>query len=96
MVARAADVSRESRPTANVQAQMTADISVERLVAVMRDFDEFGGASIELVAWELGEPASRIEPTWSKLIADGQIEPAGVDSVFGEPLWRLAKTRESE
>jgi hypothetical protein len=73
---------------------MTADISVERLLSVMRDFDEFGGASLELVAWELGEPSSRIHPAWSKLVADGVIEPAGVDSTFGEPLWRVSKKRE--
>lgn len=75
---------------------MTAEISDERLMAVMRDFDEFGGASLELVAWELGEPASRIEPSWSKLVAEGLIEPAGVDSVFGEPLWRLAAKIETD
>ncbi|HEY5316749.1 MAG TPA: hypothetical protein VIJ20_02125 [Solirubrobacteraceae bacterium] len=75
---------------------MTAEISVERLMAVMRDFDEFGGASIELVAWELGEPTSRIDPAWSKLLADGRLEPAGVDSVFGEPLWRLSAKSETD
>jgi hypothetical protein len=96
MVARAPDVSRQRRPTANVQLDMTAEISDERLMAVMRDFDEFGGASLELVAWELGEPASRIEPSWSKLVAEGLIEPAGVDSVFGEPLWRLAAKIETD
>jgi GT2 family glycosyltransferase len=68
---------------------MAAEISVERLMAVMRDFDEFGGASIELVAWELGEPPSLLTAAWSRAIADGLLEPAGVDSVFGEPLWRL-------
>jgi hypothetical protein len=75
---------------------MTAEISVDRLLAVMRDFDEFGGGSLELVAWELGEPASRVEPAWSKLIADGLIEPAGIDSIFGEPLWRLSAKCETE
>jgi hypothetical protein len=73
---------------------MTAEISVERLLSVMRDFDEFGGASLELVAWELSEPPSRIDPAWSKLIAQGLIEPAGVDSIFGEPLWRLSAKRD--
>ena len=43
---------------------MTAEISVERLLSVMRDFDEFGGASLELVAWELSEPPSRIDTAW--------------------------------
>jgi hypothetical protein len=69
---------------------MSADISVERLMAVMRDFDEFGGASIELVAWELGEPPSLLTTAWSEAIADGLLEPAGIDSIFGEPLWRLS------
>jgi hypothetical protein len=70
---------------------MTAEISVERVLSVMRDFDEFGGASLELVAWELGEPPSLVDPAWSKLIADGLIEPAGIDSVFGEPLWKISE-----
>jgi hypothetical protein len=89
MVPRAPDVSRGHRPIANVHGDMTVEISLERLLAVMRDFDEFGGASIDLVAWELGEPPSRINAVWAKAIADGVLEPAGVDSVFGEPLWRL-------
>ncbi|MDQ6775674.1 MAG: hypothetical protein M3071_05500 [Actinomycetota bacterium] len=75
---------------------MTVEISLERLMAVMRDFDEFGGASLELVAWELGEPASRINAAWSKAVADGVLEPAGVDSVFGEPLWRLSDSAKTE
>jgi hypothetical protein len=75
---------------------MTVEISLERLIAVMRDFDEFGGASLELVAWELGEPPSRIRDTWSKAIADGVLEPAGVDSVFGEPLWQLTEKAQTE
>jgi hypothetical protein len=75
---------------------MTAEISVERVMAVLRDFSEFGGASLELVAWELGEPATLIEPAWSKLIADGMLEPAGVDSVFGDPLWRLSEKCRTE
>jgi hypothetical protein len=68
---------------------MGAEISVERLLEVMRDFDEFGGASIELVAWELGSPVSDLSTAWAQAIADGLLEPAGLDSVFGEPLWRL-------
>jgi hypothetical protein len=72
---------------------MTAEISLERLMAVMRDFDEFGGASLELVAWELGEPPSRISAAWTKAVDEGVLEPAGVDSVFGEPLWRLSEKR---
>ncbi len=94
MVARGPDVSLRRRPTANVLRAMSVEISLERLMAVMHDFDEFGGASLELVAWELGEPPSRISAAWSKAVADGVLEPAGVDSVFGEPLWRLsAKSR---
>jgi hypothetical protein len=75
---------------------MSADISVERLVVLMQDFEEFGGASIELVAWELGEPASRINEAWSKAVTEGLLEPAGVDSVFGEPLWRLSEKCRTE
>jgi hypothetical protein len=70
---------------------MSAEVSLERLMAVMRDFDEFGGASLELVAWELGEPPSRINAVWTKAIADGVLEPAGVDTAFGEPRWRLSE-----
>jgi len=59
-------------------------------MAVMRDFDEFGGASIELVAWELGQPSSLLTGAWSQAIASGVLEPAGTDSIFGEPVWRLS------
>jgi hypothetical protein len=70
---------------------MIDEISVDQLMVVMRDFDEFGGASIELVAWELGEPPSRLDAAWSRAVAEGMLEPAGVDSVFGEPIWRLSE-----
>ena len=70
---------------------MIDEISVDQLMVVMRDFDEFGGASIELVAWELGAPPSRLDAAWSRAVAEGMLEPAGVDSVFGEPIWRLSE-----
>ncbi len=70
---------------------MIDEISVDQLMVVMRDFDEFGGASIELVAWELGEPPSRLDAAWSRAVAEGMLEPAGVDSVFGEPLWKISE-----
>ena len=75
---------------------MAAEISVERLMAVMRDFDEFGGASIELVAWELGEHPGLLTAAWSQAVADGLLEPAGIDSIFGEPLGRLSEKGRSD
>ena len=55
----------------------------------MADFDRFGGASIELVAWELCIEKSAVSAAWSRAIADGLLERFGTDEVRGEETWRL-------
>ena len=53
------------------------------------DFDEFGGASLELVAWELCIEESAVSAAWSRAIADGLLERCGTDEVPSEETWRL-------
>ncbi len=64
-------------------------ISEQGLLDVLADFDEQGGASLGLVAWELFLSEQDVSETWAAAIASGWMEPAGWDDVFGEQLWRL-------
>ena len=76
-------------PSADRKGRRTKAISARGLLDVMADFDRFGGASIELVAWELYIEESAVSAAWSWAIADGQLERSGTDEVLGEETWRL-------
>jgi len=76
-------------PSADRKGRRTNAISGRGLLDVMADFDQFGGASIELVAWELCIEESAVSAAWSRAIADGLLERSGTDEVRGEETWRL-------
>jgi hypothetical protein len=64
---------------------------MQNVLDVFADFEQFGGASIELVAWELDVDHSRIIGAWTQAINDGLLERSGSDSTSGhnEELWSL-------
>lgn len=65
-------------------------ISEHGLLDVVADFDELGGASLGLVAWELFATEHEVRESWTLAIGAGWLEPAGWDDVFGEQMWRLS------
>jgi hypothetical protein len=65
------------------------DISLRQVLDVIADFDEFGGATPSLVAWELSVEEQRVAPAWDQAVAEGLLRRAGRDSLDGERLWRL-------
>jgi hypothetical protein len=64
-------------------------ISEQGLLEVLADFDELGGASEGLVAWELFVTEREVREAWAFAVAAGWLAPAGRDEVYGEQLWRL-------
>lgn len=68
-----------------------ASPDLERVLDVVYDFDEFGGASLGLVAWELGVAEADVEPGWEQAIRRGLLAPAGVDELHHEQMWRLSQ-----
>jgi diguanylate cyclase (GGDEF)-like protein len=70
---------------------MSLQIPVERVLAVVRDFQLSGGASLGLVAWELCVADQAVAASWKQSIHDGLLEPAGQDLQSGEDLWRISR-----
>jgi hypothetical protein len=66
-----------------------SQISVQRVLEVVGDFDQTGGASLGLVAWELAVDEQRVIDAWEQAQADDLIKPAGNDPLNGEQMWRL-------
>ncbi|HWF25822.1 MAG TPA: GGDEF domain-containing protein [Solirubrobacteraceae bacterium] len=64
--------------------------SVKEVLEVSAHFEESGGASIELTAWELDVELSRVVSAWSHAIKEGLLEPAGTDPASGEEMWCLS------
>lgn len=64
-------------------------ISVQRVLEVVGDFDEYGGASLGLVAWELSVSERQAADAWAQAQAEELLEPAGGDKIHDEQLWRL-------
>jgi hypothetical protein len=65
----------------------SGDISLERVLEVVGNFDRFGGASLGLVAWDLWVEDEVVSDVWQRAQSEGLIAPAGLD--LEEQLWRL-------
>lgn len=65
------------------------DISLQQVLEVVGDFDESGGASLALIAWELFVEEQRVARAWEQGVAEGLLRRAGRDRVGDERLWRL-------
>jgi hypothetical protein len=66
---------------------MLGPVSLQLVLDVLAEFDDSGGASLGLVAWELGVDEELVASAWRKAIDHGLIRAAGRDSQ--EQLWRL-------
>ena len=64
-------------------------ISEQGLLEVVAEFDELGGASLGLIAWELYVTEAEVSEAWASAIAAGWLEASGWDEVSGEQMWRL-------
>jgi hypothetical protein len=66
---------------------MRRAVSLQAVLEVVGEFDESGGASVGLVAWELCIDERLVVGAWERARAAGLIAPAGYDQ--HEQLWRL-------
>ena len=66
---------------------MLGPVSLQLVLEVLAEFDDSGGASLGLVAWELGVDEELVASAWRQAIDHGLIRAAGRDSQ--EQLWRL-------
>jgi hypothetical protein len=64
-------------------------IAVQELLEVLGAFDESGGASPGLVAWELFADESAVTAAWEHALAEGWLSAAGHDAADDEQLWKL-------
>lgn len=65
--------------------------SLQSVLDVLQDFDDLGGGSLELVAWELGVEEGALAPAWSTAIDEALLKPAGRDMIYGEEMWRITE-----
>ena len=66
---------------------MGSATSLQAVLQVLGEFDECGGASVGLVAWELCLDERLVAGAWEQARATGLIAPAAYD--LHEQLWRL-------
>jgi hypothetical protein len=89
-VARTADAPQMTAPAAASGSFLMLDpVSLQQVLEVVAEFDDTGGASLGLVAWELcADEQELVAPVWQQAITHGLIRPAGRD--WQEQLWRLS------
>jgi hypothetical protein len=63
------------------------------LPELLETLEEFGTASLGLVAWELSLPEDALLSAQRQAIAEGLIEVAGRDRDSGEEIYRIAGGR---
>jgi hypothetical protein len=66
---------------------MRSATSLQAVLQVVGEFDEYGGASVGLVSWELCLDERLVAGAWEQATGSGLIAPAGYDR--HEQLWRL-------
>jgi DNA-binding PadR family transcriptional regulator len=66
-------------------------VALQRVLNVLADFDEFGGASRDLVAWELDVEESAVAAAWARAVDDGLLEESVVHDALSEKMWRLTE-----
>jgi hypothetical protein len=67
-------------------------VPLESVLDALAEFDQFGGASIQLVAWELDIDETTAALAWSVATADGLIERSGMaDRRERMEMWRLTE-----
>jgi hypothetical protein len=67
---------------------MLGPVSLQQVLEVVAEFDDSGGASLGLVAWELCVDEELVAPAWQQAIRHGLLTLAGRDRQ--EQLWRLS------
>jgi hypothetical protein len=67
---------------------MLGPLSLRQVLEVVAEFDDYGGASLGLVAWELSVGDEQVAAAWRQAISQGLMTPAGQDGQ--EQLWRLS------
>jgi hypothetical protein len=63
------------------------------LPELLDTLEEFGAASLELVAWELSLSEAELVSARDQAVAQGLIEVAGSDTGSGEETYRLVARR---
>ena len=81
--------SRTRAPHPEPHAGTAAQLSVAEVLGVVGHFEDSGGASIELTAWELSVDQALVASAWSRAIREGFLNAAGIDQASGEKMWRL-------
>ncbi len=66
---------------------MRGAISLRTVLQVIAEFDQYGGASVGLIAWELSVDEGLVAEAWEQARARGLVAPAGYDQC--EQLSRL-------
>jgi hypothetical protein len=59
------------------------------LGALLAAVEEFGSASLGLLAWEFMLPEDAVEPTWQLALEERLLRPAAHDPPTGEPMYTL-------
>ena len=59
-------------------------------LGALADFDDLGGMSLELLAWEFCVAPTAIAQLWDQLLNDGLLRPGRPDPTTGEVMHRLS------
>lgn len=88
---RRAHRTADRRASARREIRRSQPVALLRVLDVLADFDEFGGASRDLVAWELDVDESAVATAWAQAIDDGLLEESVVHDAHSEKMWRLSE-----
>jgi hypothetical protein len=67
----------------------TGDCTVS-LEDVLETVEEFGSASLDLIAWEFSVPVAELTELWDHAVGAGLLRPVGSSQGTGEQMYAIA------
>jgi hypothetical protein len=58
---------------------------------ILETVEEFGSASLDLVAWEFSVPVAELTERWDQAVGAQLLRPAGTSQGAGEQMYEVAK-----
>jgi hypothetical protein len=57
---------------------------------VLETVEEFGSASLDLIAWEFSVPVAELTELWDQVVGAGLLRPVGSSQGTGEQMYAIA------
>lgn len=70
--------------------ESSADAYTVSIEDILETVEEFGSASLDLIAWEFSVPVADLAELWDQAVGAGWLRPVGTSQGAGEQMYAIA------